>query len=281
MDSSSTSPKAGIYVLGNLVTSPAATASDLINSDFDYIVLASMHVSNTGGINFNNTPVTSLGSDVLNALKDIHDSGKKIYASFGGGGLFHGHSVSYYDYSDIKALIQAHPPSQNPFFTNLSNMFSSMYIDGLDHDLEIYSGQSGYQAFLSTIEAMNEWLFQNGYESTAAPYQEQDFWTEVLKSAVKGGKQQMSFMNIQNAAPGVSNWVSQWQSQATAIGLSNVAAFCSAGLQVSGTSPSQVEQQFKYITTQGLYGGWLWNYDNLDRSFSAMDYSQAIKNGLS
>ena len=282
----STTPRAGVYVLGAMTDHPQATTQALLASDFDDIILASMHVSDAGDINFNDTPIGQLDPDVAAGLKDLKAAGKAIYASFGGGGLFHGHAVGYYDFSHIQALFQKYPPpkdnDRNPFLKNLASMFQGLSIDGFDNDLESYVG---YDSFTDTCVALNDWLFVNGYQVTIAPYTAQPFWTGLMQKAVDPGtgEQRMSFANVQNAVPGASSWVSGWQSQAGSIGIpeAEVPGFVSAGLQMEGMSPSSVETAFQQLSGQGLRGGWLWNYDDFLPGHPAADYAQAIKSGMS
>lgn len=282
----STSPQAGVYVLGAMTDHPQATTQALLASSFDYIVLASMHVSSTGDINFNNTPISSLNPAIPDCIQQLKHAGKRIYASFGGGGVFQGHAIGYWDFSHIQALFGQYPPpqdnDQNPFLKNLDSMFRTLHIDGFDNDLESYVG---YSQFKDTCAAINSWLFSKGYAATIVPYEAQPFWTTVLEAAVDNntGQQQVSFANVQNAVPGASSWVTGWQNVADQIGMEKdqVPGFVSAGLQIQYMSPSEVESAFKQVAGQGLMGGWLWNYDDFMAGHSAADYADAVKNGMS
>jgi hypothetical protein len=263
----------------------AAAAQNLATSGMGMVVLASFHVSSTGDINYNDTPIVAggqpsgqLNSQLPSLLQQIAGAGATILVSFGGGGMFNGNAIGYWDFSHIQALIQQYPnPADNPFFQNLAVLFDTYpAISGFDIDLESYSG---YDQFTSTLVTIIQWLSQQGKLATLCPYDATSFWTGVLQQCYVNGSQQVAWVNLQNADGQVSGWVTDIQN--ANVGWSDVPGQVSAGLQIgTGEAPSQVQSTFYDTGTQqsGLRGGWLWTYENMNTPASA--YACAIQDGL-
>lgn len=149
-------------------------------SGFDLVMLASMHVHDDGSLYFNDTPMINsnpsapsgqLSPNLPQCLYNIAST-SMVLASFGGGGLFNGKAVSYWDFSAVNALIAQYPdPADNPFFQNLQCMFETYpQIRGIDIDLECYE-RSDYDLFTSSLVTIINWLGSKGYILYAVPVQ--------------------------------------------------------------------------------------------------------------
>jgi hypothetical protein len=185
----------GVYIHSYSVKNPTpaqqqallAGAELLGYSNFNLIMLASMHVHEDGTIYYGDTPMISGGQPsgqlapnlaaCISKMKGSASDGT-VLASFGGGGSFNGEAVGWYDFTHIQALIDQYPnPADNPFFQNLACMFSTYPIDGFDIDLESYQG---YDSFTPTLITIIEWLRTNGRIATLCPYDAADFWCNVV-----------------------------------------------------------------------------------------------------
>jgi hypothetical protein len=265
----------------------AAAAQNLATSGMGAVMLASFHVSAEGDINYNDTPIVSGGSStgLLNPnlptlLQQIQGAGATLLASFGGGGMFNGNAVGYWDFSHIMALIQQYPdPADNPFFQNLAVLFETYpAITGFDVDLEC-AKPSQYAQFTSTVVDIVQWLNGQGLLATLCPYEVPSFWTGVLQQCYVNDVQQVAWVNLQNAVGAASGWVTDIQN--ANVGWSNVPGQILAGQQIGqGTPASDVQATFYEIGQEqsGLRGGWLWTYE--DMNTPASDYVSAIQDGL-
>lgn len=260
-----------------------AAAHDLAGSGMDVVVLASFHVHDDGSIFFNDTSAVSggqstglLNPELPNLLAQMQKAGITILASFGGGGLFHGHAVGEFDFNAIMNLDAQYPnPADNPFYQNLAVLFKTYpAIAGLDNDLESYNGYTQYQA---TVDTLTKWLASNGHVATIAPFDTPDFWTTVVSdSKDASGNPTIRWVNLQNAWGNFEQFVPAFQ------GLwSDVPAHLLAGVQISsGTTAQDVQSTFSQIaqSQSGLRGGWLWTYEAF--TDAAAGYASAIKSGL-
>jgi len=262
----------------------AAEAELLGTSDFNLIMLASMHVHEDGTIYFGNTPMISGGqtcgqlapnlADYIGKMKGSASDGT-VLASFGGGGSFgeNGEAVGWYDFTHIEALINQYPnPADNPFFQNLACMFSTYPIDGFDIDLESYQG---YDSFTPTLITIVEWLRTNGRIATLCPYDAPDFWCNVVTQTASGGVPTIAWVNLQNASDTLQSFVGLLNG--VGIGLEGIAC----GLQVGSMTADQVTGYFREIESgyPGIGGGWLWNLETFGLT-NTEAYAEAVGTGL-
>jgi hypothetical protein len=280
--------KKGVYTLGTFdaqnpnqsqLNAMAQAAGTLAASGFDLIVLASMHVHDDGSIYFNDTPMIENGQvtgqlapDLAQYLQTVKDGAHAtILASFGGGGTFNGNAVGFWDFTCIDTLISKYPnPAGNPFFQNLTCLFSSYPIDGFDIDLESYSG---YDSFTGTLVAVVQWLTVNGHGATLCPYDAPDFWCEIVKRTQSGGTPSVTWVNLQNAGTTLKSFVAQLE----AVGIGTDAI--SGGTQVGSETPAVVEEYYSGLAQGGLTSGWLWNLESIGIA-NAKSYAEAVTAGL-
>jgi hypothetical protein len=264
-----------------------AEAQTISASDFNLVMLASMHVHKDGSLWFNDTlmihsnppaPGGQLSPNLaqcIATMKKKAGGNGKVLASFGGGGDFNGNAVGYWDFLGIQNLIAQYPnPANNPFFQNLKCMFDTYPgIDGLDLDLESYTG---YSQFTPTVVTIIEWLVTNGHIVTLCPYDTPDFWCDVVKqTSSSGGKPAVAWVNLQNADETLQSFVDPLGK--VGIGLGNIVG----GLQTDGMSAAEVTGVFSGIESQyaGIGGGWLWNLEDFGTSNTAA-YASAVAAGL-
>lgn len=286
-------PKIGVYTLDTFdIANPSPSqqaamlgeAVALAASDFNVVMLASMHVHDDGSMYFNDTPMINSSpptpsgqlSPNLPLCFDTIMSKGTILASFGGGGTFKdGKSVSYWDFTAIKNLIAQYPdPATNPFFQNLSCMFETYpQIRGIDIDLECYPPGTDYALFTSTLLTIIEWLGGKGYACTLCPYNYPGYWVSLIGKA--GGAGQFSWINLQNASGTASEFVGPLKGAGVAVGQ------IVGGLQVGKNEQQLVTENFASLAQQypGIGGGWLWNLESFGTANTA-SYAAALAKGL-
>jgi hypothetical protein len=287
----------GTYTLGTFSAknpTPAqekamlAEALALQESDFNLVMLASMHVHGDGSLWFNDTsmitsnPPKSSGelspnlAQCISVMKAKNPVPGKVLASFGGGGMFHNHPVGYWDFLGIAKLIAQYPiPAENPFFQNLELMFK-IYpgIDGLDLDLEANIGE--YEQFVPTLVTIIKWLTERERLAVLCPYQEQTFWCDVVTQSKSAGKPTVAWINLQEAVGNLEIFVNELKKAGIDIG-----QFV-GGLQTHGMTPDQVRESFKSIATskyKDIGGGWLWNLEAFGTDKTAA-FASAVATGL-
>lgn len=299
----------GIYALGPFDTanpSPdqqqaiAETGKLLGTAGFDTVILASLHISSEGAINYNNTTMASGGAistDLdpnLAAVLQQMKSGtvKYLLLSFGGGGCFNGQAIGYWDFLHLKDLIAQYPnPADNPFFQNLSAILTAYPVDGVDIDLEVYADaglcQGGFSAsyyeFTDTLTTLAGWMQSQGGFTTIAPYESYDFWADLLEKTYTGGAQQVAWVNLQGGGLFPADNASFVQAlQGKTIGVSNLDGFVSSGMQISeGDTAAQVQSAYAPFgqANPNAGGGWLWNFSSFSPDQSSA-FATAVREGL-
>jgi hypothetical protein len=271
------------------------------SAGFDTIILASMHISSEGVINYNNTTMASGGAvspdldpNLATVLDGMKSSGTvtNILMSFGGGGCFSGQAIGYWDFLHLKDLIAQYPdPADNPFFQNLSAILKAYPIDGVDIDLEVYASafacQDGFSAsyseFTSTLTTLAGWVQGNQGLTTIAPYESYDFWADLLVSTYVGGTQQIAWVNLQGGSLEPADNAGFVQAlQGKTIGVSNLDGFVSSGVQIpSGATPEQVQSAYAPFgqSNPNAGGGWLWNFSSFTPDQSNA-FATAVRQGL-
>jgi len=115
---------------------------------------------------------------------------------------------------------------------------------------------------------------------TAAPYQDQQFWTNVLKQTNTGGSAGFSWWNLQ--LYGGANY-GQWVNYLKGL-VPNPQAFLVPGFKVqTGVTPSTVQGNLSQLESSypGLDGGFIWQYENIIKAGNtAAQYATAIAAGL-
>lgn len=266
---------------------------------FDTIILASMHISPEGAINYNNTTMASGGAiskdldpNLASVLQEMKTIGtvKNILMSFGGGGCFSGQAIGYWDFLHLKNLIAQFPnPADNPFFQNLAAILAAFPINGVDIDLEVYASASlcpggfaaSYSEFTETLTTLAGWMQSQGGLTTIAPFDTFDFWADLLEQTYVNGTQQVAWVNLQGGPlypAGNADFLQYLQGKT--IGVSNLDGFVSSGMQISsGDSASSVQSAYAQAGLSNAGGGWLWNFSSFQPNQSSA-FASAVRNGL-
>lgn len=278
----------------------ATTGSLLGAAGFDTVILASLHISPDGVINYNDTTMASGGAistdldpnlaQVLQQMKN--DKVKNILLSFGGGGCFSGQAIGYWDFLHLKNLIAQYPdPADNPFFQNLSAIFTAYPVNGVDIDLEVYADagsceggfSASYYEFTDTLTTLAAWVHSRGGLTTIAPYQAYGFWADLLEKTYVGGTQQVAWVNLQGGGLSPADNAGFVQSlQGKTIGVPNLAGFVSSGMQIAqGDTADEVQSAYAPFgnANPDAEGGWLWNFSSFNPGQSAA-FATAVREGL-
>lgn len=276
----------------------ATTGSLLGAAGFDTVILASLHISPDGVINYNDTTMASGGvistdldpnlTQVLQQMKN--DKVKNILLSFGGGGCFSGQAIGYWDFLHLKNLIAQYPdPADNPFFQNLSAIFTAYPVNGVDIDLEVYAEaglcpggfSASYYEFTDTLTTLAAWVHSRGGLTTIAPYQAYDFWADLLEKTYVGGTQQVAWVNLQGGELSPADNPGFVQAlQGKTIGVSDLAGFVSSGMQISqGDTANEVQSAYASSGNANAEGGWLWNFSSFNPGQSTA-FATAVRKGL-
>jgi hypothetical protein len=238
-----------------------ASASNINSSGFGTVLLGQWHVHADGSIYYNDSPLDT----VIQALKVIPTAlklggtVKKVLLSFGPfGSDFQGIQNNLALFKKTMAGVQA--------MTN---------IDGLDWDLE-----QEYEKFTGLIVDLTKWANSLGMMVTAAPYQDQKFWTNVLKQTNTGGSAGFSWWNLQlYGGADYGQWVTYLKGL-----VPNPQAFLVPGFNVlAGSTPSVVQSSLSQLESSypGLDGGFIWQYENIVKGgYTASQYATAIAAGL-
>jgi hypothetical protein len=238
-----------------------ASASNINSSGFGTVLLGQWHVHADGSIYYNDSPLDT----VIQALKVIPTalklggSVKKVLLSFGPFGS---------DFQGIQNNLTL-------FKKTIAGVQTMTNIDGLDWDLE-----QDYGKFTGLIVDLTQWANSLGMMVTAAPFQDQQFWTKVLKQTNTGGSAGFSWWNLQlYGGADYGQWVNYLKGL-----VPNPQAFLVPGFNVlAGSTPSVVQSSLSQLESSypGLDGGFIWQYENIIKGgYTASQYAAAIAAGL-
>ena len=92
---------------------------------------------------------------------------------------------------------------------------------------------------------------------TLCPFEEPDFWVNVVAQTTSNGKPQITWVNVQNAEGTLSQFVGPMQR--VGIGVDALVG----GLELGPDMAPYITQTFGQITRihPGIGGGWLWNLE--------------------
>ncbi len=288
-------------------------ASALSASGFTTGILWALHVAANGDFIYNNGNPMISGGQLQSGLSDLPGllstmkSGtvNKLLFSIGGW-------TCESDYVNIGNLINQYGiGSQNPLYQNFQALASSLYIDGIDFDLEANSSPPpyghSYPYYTDTVVQLTLMLNGLGLEATYCPYMAEDFWLNCMAQvyAKNNNQQIVSWWNLQCYAGGGGNDPKQWVTQmenypSSKLGVGSPAAFiipgywCQNGSNCDqGDCPSTIQQTFAGLTKNdnGINGGFIWNSGDIfscessgqcsGNSMTPAAYAQAVINGLS
>lgn len=239
-----------------------AAADDLGASGFGTVILAFLHVHEGGTFYYNNIPFTEVYSFLPSMIQRMKAAGNvtRVIVSLGPFGS---------DYAPVKA-----DPSQ--FKQQFQQMASTLGLDGIDFDLE-----QNYDDYTELLVDLTGWAAGNGMTVTAAPYQETDFWTTVLKQTTSGGNSKFSWWNLQiYGGADYGSWVSSLNGI-----VSNPQSFLVPGYSVQyGATPPGITGTLESLraTYPSLDGCFIWQYELIKQNgYTAAAFAQAIRAGLS
>jgi hypothetical protein len=238
-----------------------AAAQNINGSGFGTVLLGQWHVHADGSIYYNDSPLDS----VIQALKVIPTalklggSVKKVLLSFGPFGS---------DFQHIKDNLSS-------FQKTMAGVQAQTDIDGFDWDLE-----QNYEEFTDLIVELTRWANGLGLMVTAAPYQNNTFWTDVLKKTNTGGSAGFSWWNLQlYGGAYYPDWVTYLDGL-----VPNPQSFLVPGYSVSmGSSPTDVQNDLSQLQSSysSLDGGFIWQYEDIIKNgYTAAQYASAISTGL-
>jgi len=238
-----------------------AAAQNINSSGFGTVILGQWHVHSNGGIYYNDSPLDS----VIQALKVIPTalklggSVKKVLLTFGPFGS---------DFEGIKNNI-------SQFKKTMGGVQAETGIDGLDWDLE-----QNYSEFSGLLVDLTKWANSLNMMVTAAPYQDPQFWIDVLKKTNTGGPAGFSWWNLQlYGGADYAQWVKLLKGL-----VPDPEAFLVPGYSVSqGSTPSFVQGNLSQLQSSfpSLDGGFIWQYEEIaKKGFTVSQYAQAIAAGL-
>lgn len=286
-----------IYGGGPFYSGGQAVIDDLKSSGFTTVIAWSVHVNTSGDLIYNDPTIVSNGAYIgdpgwpalLADLKSGSTSVNRLLFSVGSGGTS--------DFTNIQTLIQQQGTGPSSIlYQNFAALKSAIpTIDGIDFDDEDNYDQD-------TIVQFAQMLAGLGYQITFCPYTMMSFWAGCLSALNSPGPNPVTGYNLQCYSGGSGNVyaIPQWiASVQGAMGSGfDAAAFISPGLWcrngsncMQGECPDQIESQFNTWKPDGIEGGFIWLYDDIEKCeqkntcsgapMTTAAYAGAIANGLS
>ena len=292
----------GIYGGGPFYSGGCAVIDDLKGSGFTTVVAWAVHVKASGDLVFNDPTIVSRGQYVgdsawpglLAALKQGATSVNRLLISIGGWEVG--------DFPNVKALIFPNPGNypDNPQIGSNTILYQNFQalknaiptIDGVDFDDETLYDQPTTVAFSQMLNTL-------GYQVTFCPYTNVSFWVDCLYQLNTATPNLVTGFNLQCYAGGAGNDPQHW---ITAIQEKMVSGFDAKGFVYpglwcihngcdSGDCPDRISSQFSSWRPDGIQGGWIWLYDDIQKcedsaacgsgvSMNAAAYASAIVTGL-
>ena len=254
--------KIGVYTLGTYsVANPTPSDQDLMveeavarsrPSDFNLVMLASLHVHDDGSIFFNDTPM--INSESAGAFRPAQPQSASVlqdhHVEIRDARFIRrrrrvqrqsGRLLGFQRHQNVDRQVSPIPPRIRSSRI-LAFMFDIYpWIRGIDLDLECNS-LADYQSFTTTLATIIKWLGAGKYACTLCPYQFPDFWVDVIKRA--GGAGQITWVDLQNADDTAGEFVGPLKS--AGIGVGQIVG----GLQVGEGMQPHVTQEFATLVKQ-------------------------------
>jgi Glycosyl hydrolases family 18 len=272
-----------------------AYASDIGGSGMTVGVFWALHVRDNGDFAYNDGAALVSGGQLQSGFSELPGliatmkaSGNVTQLLFSVGGW-----SCESDFVNIQNLIaQYGTGTANPLYQNFLALKHALSIDGIDIDLEANSSPApyshDYDYYTDTLVQLAGMLDTIGLTTTFCPYTAEDFWLGCLSKIYAGHHRQLvSTMNLQCYDGGALNTQSQWvgylQQSASPLGISNPSAFVVPGYDAQQTPPSALQSTFAndQFMSQGIVGGFVWNYGEVLQSGAATSaYASAIVDGI-
>jgi hypothetical protein len=238
-------------------------AADINTSGFGTVILGQWHVHGDGTIWYNDSPLETVADTLKQVVPALQKGGMKVLLTFGPFGA---------DFTHIA-------DNEASFKQTVAGIQTSSGIDGLDWDLEVEDGN--YSPYSDLLVDLTAWANGLGMMVTAAPYQQNDFWTGVLEQTNGGTSAGFSWWNLQlYGGADYPQWVGFLGNL-----VSNPQAFLVPGYNAGfGSTPDDVQQDLANTKSSypGLSGGFIWKYESiLGNNYTAAQYAEKIAAGVS
>jgi hypothetical protein len=237
-----------------------SAAQDIAASGFGTVLLGQWHVHEDGGIYYNDSPLDSV-MKALTTIPAILTQGHvgRVLISFG---------PFAKDFHAIKDNL-------DEFTSTMDGVQKQSGVDGYDWDLE-----GDYGQFADLLVGLTEWAGGQGLMTTAAPYEEMRFWTEVLRRTQSGGAPGFAWWNLQlYGGADYGSWVDGLQGI-----VADPQSFLVPGYAVHlGATPDTTRTSLAQLVASypDLSGAFIWQYEDiLKYGYSAAQFANAIVQGL-
>ncbi len=284
-----------IFIGGPLFTDPATTIANVNATEFTEAV-GWAGLDPDGSVNYSGTKIASGGSYTGPAnwpdqLAQLTSAGKRLQIMIGG---WTNPSFAY-----ARKLIFPNPgdypdkPQIGPdtiLYKNFSALKAAIPgLNGINLDDE-YDESDPTAPDVPVIVNLSKLLASVGLEATCNPYQSMDQWVDCVAQAPEA----ITRFYLQTYAGGSGNtpgpWIAALQARMghsfDAKGFVFPGMWCKHGHKCTeGSTPAEVQSQFKGWQSSGIQGGWIWIYDDQQQclpstSYTLEDYASAIAAGL-
>ncbi|MTH98385.1 hypothetical protein [Roseibium sp. RKSG952] len=206
-----------IYAGGAIQFGGQPAIDDLLAAGYTAVIVWSVHVSTSGDLSLNDTPIVSDGifntqtsGDLPGHLAQLYKGGVQIIFSVGSGGVS--------DYANIGALLQKEGTGPTAtLFRNFAALKQAKVdaggdIDAIDFDNEEITGYPVDQTQVDTMTGFSTLLANVGFGSvTFCPYSSLPTWTETYgKVLATHGKGFVSAIHLQAYSGGMGNSPEPW-----------------------------------------------------------------------
>lgn len=259
----------------------------LSQTGFTTMVCWCIHVSSTGDLAYNDTPLCSNGQYMGDAgwgaqLQAVKTGGSvnRILFSVGSGGSS--------DYTNIMNLINADGTGTGSIlYRNFAALLAAIpAIDGIDMDDEDNYDQD-------TIVQFGQMLAAIGYgQVTFCPYTLPSFWNGCLAALNQSNPGLVTGYNLQCYSGGAYNlydvpdWIAGVQNVMgegfNAAAFVNPGLWCANGNACSyGMGPATMQNYYSGWAADGVTGGFVWLYDDMMKcGNNPAAYAAAVNSGL-
>lgn len=283
---------AQIYGGGPFYSGGTSVINDLKASGFTTVIAWSVHVSTSGDLIYNNPTIVSDGQYIGDSgwpglLADLKQGGSvnNLLFSIGAGGV--------QDFHHIQSLIESQGTGPDSIlYKNFEALKDAIPdIDGIDLDDEDLYDQK-------TIVEFSQMLNGLGYNVTFCPYSDPGFWVDCLYALNINTPGLVTRFNLQCYSGGAGNdpqtWINAIQNKMgdgfDAKGFVYPGLWCRHGDQCGeGQCPDSITSQLAVWKPEGIQGGWIWLYDDIQKcetsgvcsgAMDAKAYASAIVTGL-
>jgi len=236
------------------------------DSAFNVVVFSTFHVDMAGNL-YGSVPLVTDGT--FNPNGDLSPDLPSLYAGLQQSGktLLYSIGNSAGTGNDLDALEQILADPTSAAYANLQNnmgvLSSTLGITGIDFDFEGFydaDAQGAVTAFTTFCNAL-------GLFVTYCPYEQEQFWIDAQTAAVSTSNGSVAWWNLQ-CYPDLPNspegWLPAIQANAPAMGVSDPTTFLVPGTVASQGTVAATQQFSQWAgATQGLNGGFIWQFGNL------------------